>query len=285
MQLETLTTFTVLGIRFWDASRNVQVSDGLHVTARPDVVNGRSTIAFITPSGNYAFRNLPGLSAWEYPVGSVPDPPALEDTTRFIIDVLDLQNRFLPTTFQVDLPLPNRGLFPMAAQNGTPGDSSLGAYLFSAPTRLTSPGESVVRAHLVDKDNGRSAAFALLDVRITDTTPQQRWDGIADDQGNVLVQFPMPSLADVADDAVSTTSLTDKYWRINVRVHYQPSVLTFPTGATVPDLRSIYDQGQGTVWPKQTGPPRNRTNKNLYFGQEFILRTDDLSNFLISPAA
>ena len=285
MQLETLTTFTVLGIRFWDASRNVQVSDGLHVTARPDVANGRSTTAFITPSGNYVFRSLPGLNTWEYPVAAVPDPPAPEDATRFIIDVLDLQNRFLPTTFQVDLPLPNRGLFPMAAQNGTPGDSSLGAYLFSAPTRLASPGEVVIRAHLVDEDNGRSAAFALLDIRIIGTDPLQRWDGIADAQGSVLVQFPMPSLSDVADDAVTTTSLADKYWHIQVRVHYQPSVLTFPTGSTIPDLRSIYDQGQGTVWPQQTGPPTDHIDEDLFFGQEFILRTDDLSDFWISPAA
>jgi len=285
MSLETLTTFTVLGIRFWDASRNVQVSDGLHVTARPDVVNGRSTTAILTPSGHYVFRSLPGLSAWEYPAGSVPPPPAPADASRFIIEVTDLQQRFLPTTFQIDLPLPNRGLFPMAAQNGVPGDSSLGAYLFTAPTRPTPPGMAGVRAHLVDQANGRSAPFAILAVRLTDTSPQQRWDGIADAQGNVLVQFPTPSLADVADDAVAATSLAEKYWRLNIRVHYQPTALIFPQGAVVPDLRSIYDQGQGTVWPRQTGPPRNRLNENLYFGQEFIVRTDDLSDFWISPAA
>ena len=285
MLLETQTTFTVLGIRFWDASRNVQVHDGLHVTARPDGINGRSATAFLTPSGNYAFHKLPGLSNWEYPVGSVPPPPAPADASRFIIEVLDLKNRFLPTTFQVDLPLPNRGLFPMAAQNGTPGDSSLGAYLFSAPSRLVSPGDAVIRAHLVDKDNGRSVPFAILEVRITDTQPQQRWDGISDTQGNVLVQFPMPSLTHFADAAAAATSLAEKWWRINVRVHYQPNVLTLPPGSNAPDLRSIYDQGQGTVWPHQTGPPRNKTNKNLYFRQECILRTDDSSDFLISPAA
>src|SRR5437773_1580626 len=112
--LERTSVFTPLGIRFWDPARNVPVTDDLVVTARPDGAFGRVTPAFRTASGVYAFEGLPGMYTVEHP-DVPPEPPAGPPTPQpFLIEVADLQRRFLPILFRVELPLPYRGLFQPA---------------------------------------------------------------------------------------------------------------------------------------------------------------------------
>ncbi len=70
--LETLTTRTLLGIRFWDPATDRQISDGLQLVAWPETAPDCKIDAFRTASGNFAFQNLPGMRAYEYPVNDDP---------------------------------------------------------------------------------------------------------------------------------------------------------------------------------------------------------------------
>jgi hypothetical protein len=113
--LEKVSTYTPLGIRFWDPAMDAAVTDGLEVTLRPPNRPDLTRRAFQTLSGVYAFSGLSGLRSLEL---SDPDLPAGEHPVessppvryRFIVDVNDRLGRYLPVTFRVDLPY--RGIFP-----------------------------------------------------------------------------------------------------------------------------------------------------------------------------
>src|SRR5262245_50957031 len=100
--LEKISVYTPLGIRFWDLAGDVAVVDGLEVTARPPGAPQLTRRAFQTASGVYAFRDLPGLRSQE---ASNPElaagvhPIAGTPLARFVIDVRDRLQRFLPATF------------------------------------------------------------------------------------------------------------------------------------------------------------------------------------------
>src|SRR5687767_11723341 len=109
-RLERVTVLTPLGIRFWDAARDVQVDDGLEITARPEGRPESTPVrAFKTASGAFAFQGLPGLEAFEHPPESAGEPewPDPADAERFVIRVHDRLGRFLPVTFTA--PAPHRG--------------------------------------------------------------------------------------------------------------------------------------------------------------------------------
>jgi hypothetical protein len=64
--LERITNFTALGLRFWDATLDRQVRDGLKVTARPFFERRlRERTARLTASGVYTFEGLGGLGERE----------------------------------------------------------------------------------------------------------------------------------------------------------------------------------------------------------------------------
>ncbi len=167
---EKVSHYTPLGIRFWDWAGDVAVTEGLQVGIRPPARPDLQRRAFQTPSGIYAFRNLPGLRGLEasnpelppgvHPVDSSPLQPQC-----FVVEVEDRLGRFLATTFQVDLPY--RGIYPTRPA-GSPLEPALpGFYLFSAPNRTVLAEMAVVRAQLVERlpdARTRPASHAVLEV-------------------------------------------------------------------------------------------------------------------------
>lgn len=286
---ECVTIFTPLGIRFWDPALDTQVSEGLTVTARPQGGHHSVSRAFRTASGIYAFQGLPGLHDVEYPTGGrvfTGSPPI---TSRFIVEVIDGQRRFLPAVFSVDLPY--RGIFPTETVSSLLGSRPPGFYLFSAPTRPATPSLAAVRAQLVelvDATTQQPAAHAVLQVQVPG---RKSWCGVADERGCVAVLFPYPTFtgtSGVTSPVTPRAGMVPQQWEVNLRVRYAPSVLTIPPGAKIPDLRSILSQTPGIIWSTlavQPEQPVSQLSAQLTFGQELVVRTDHESVLLISPVA
>jgi len=282
--METVSVFTVLGIQFWDPSLDQPVTDGLAVTAQLKGSSYPVVAAFRTGSGAYAFQGLPGLHDMEYPASDSVEasPPK---SLGFVITVSDLLGRFLPAVFTVDLPLSYRGLF-LSNLAGSPAVENARAYLFSAPTRGTAPGTSVVRADIWDRDNDQPAAFAAVQLSIQSQQGGEIWTGIADDQGRVQLQFPSPLLQSLSlgsppgSNQGAPSSVT---WPISVKVLYEPSHLRFPLAGLpdepwpwdiTPSLKSILDaQSPASIWQNTSGPPVEEWTGQITYGTPLVLRT------------
>jgi hypothetical protein len=276
---EFATVYTPLGIRFWDPAFDRPVTDNLQVTARLEQTSYPVATAFRTASGIYAFQGLPGLYPIEHPVIDEPPIASPPFQKRFTVTVSDLQDRFLPLLFQVDLPLPYEGIYP-APQNQATGDSFAKFYLFSAPARPTSPGLAAVRGQVVDYYTGVPAAFVCLEI----TVNGQKMYGIADDRGVLAILLPYPPLASTlggSPPGLKLSALGDQRWEVTITVRYNQASLEYPPGAEIPDLRSIINQPLGLAWLTEDGLPAPSITFDLTFGKDLILRTGDLSKLLI----
>ena len=266
--IERQTTFTPLGIRFWDPATNSQVSHGLRVRAWPDGATGPVREAFRTASGVYAFQGLPGLRMVEYPTnnGGSTSPPVGQ---RFVVAVEDQQRRFLPVVMRVDAPF--TGIYPTALAASPPGEALPGFYLFSAPWR-TATALAAVRADLVRESSGEPAAFAVLEV---DGQESGVWHGIADERGSVAVFFPIPPFQATLGSSPPGPQAPpqEQQWQVTARVLYEPAHLETPAGADVPDLRTVLTQAGGVVWAAAGGASAVQLNATLSFGQDLTLRT------------
>ena len=273
---ETARAFTTLGIRFWDAALERPVTGGLAVQAFRRDTREPPVTARLTPSGVYAFHDLPGLRDVEHPlddVGALGSPPVL---VEFLIAVSDSLGRYLPMTFGVALPLAYRGLFPA-------GDS---VPLFSAPTRPIPPGLGAVRAELWDTTADLPASHAVLRV----TLGANVWTGIADDTGRVLVVLPTPTVERLTLGSPPGTGQgrpDAATWPITVSVSSTPGALRFPfatarPGAAVfmrvPSLKAVLeDQTQGELLAADNAAPTSTLDAVLPFGRELVLRTSRTS--------
>src|SRR5262245_26635806 len=196
--LEKFARYTPFGIRCWDLAAHVAVTTGLDVTARPPGQLQLARCAFQTLSGVYAFRDLPGLrrleaSDPELPAGVHPIEGSPPVAGRFVIEVRDSRQRFLPVTFQVDLPY--RGIYPTQPAGSPPGTALPGFFLFSAPTRPALSNLAVVRAQLLERlgpGQFRPARFAVLELQIAGRPAAL---GVADENGSAAVYFPYPPFA------------------------------------------------------------------------------------------
>jgi hypothetical protein len=283
--IETVSTVTTLGIRFWDPVTDAQIRDGLVVTACA-ATQSRSTPfvnAARTLSGYYAFHKLPGLVRFEN--GSIPIDGSPLAARRFRIETRDTLRRFLDTAFEVDVPLGYRGLFPAAA--GSPGGNAPGFLLYSAPTRRRPSWLGCVRGELEQLGNGRPAAHAVVAVR----DPGGRtWRGIADEAGRFIVFLAFPEIeASLGGSPPSPgqAALGERSWVLRVAVFHQASMLRALPGTTVPDLQSILNQSPETdVWqllPSEGGTPQSDWVGELHFGGELVARTGDGSKLLVGP--
>jgi hypothetical protein len=269
---ETVRAFTTLGIRFWDAALERQVSGALDVLAFRRDTRELPVRAHLTPSGVYAFHDLPGLREVEHPLDNVSvlgSPPA---AVEFLIAVRDSLGRYLPMTFGVALPLPYRGLFPA-------GDS---VPLFSAPTRAIPPGLGAVRAELWDTNAELPGSHAVLRVKLGADV----WTGIADDTGRVLVVLPTPTVERLtlgSPPGSGQGSPDAATWPIAVSVSSTPGALRFPLGigrpgaaafARVPSLKTVLeDQTAGQLFAADNAAPTSSLDATLPFGRELVLRT------------
>lgn len=284
--VESLNTFTPLGMRFWDPAFDQPVHAGLGVTARrPAGLTVRH--AQRTPGDIYYFGSLPGLRSVEHqPFGERPPEPA--GVHDFVIEVQDARARFLPVAFAVALPLPYRGLF-LSAGPGSPSDALPGVHLYSAPTRAVASSHAQVRAELIDMTSGGPAAHALVEVSFGDGTVVS---GISDGEGRVAVIAPLPrqdgGLPVSPAPAGRGQPLSQRAWDVSVAIRYEPSAQRSLPGASLPDYASLFTQGYAEFGP--TGSPSLTGGTSMAAQVEFatplILRNSDGSpGLLISPAA
>jgi hypothetical protein len=284
-RLEVSRVFTTLGIRFWDRTLEVPVTDGLRVSAIQ--VSGRypPVPARRSASGVYVFHDLPLLRAVQYPRGPV-DPAALVPAHDFAITVEDTLGRFLSCLFVVRLPLNYAGLF-LAEPAGSPPGVAGRAYLFSAPTRAVPPGMAAVRADIWDGADDVPAAFAALRVDIGGRTHV----GIADVSGHALVLFPYPTLEQLRFGSPPGTGqppVTSMRWPVTIRVAYPPTDPWSPAASPrplagaadvprawreMPSLKPILRGTDAPVWATEAGPPVVGYARELCYGQELLVST------------
>ena len=286
--LEKVSQYTALGIRFWDPASGTAITDGLEVTARPAERPHLRRKAFQTASGIYAFGNLPGLRGLEtsdpgLPAGAHPLPASPPQMYRFVIDVNDRLGRFLPVSFQVNLPY--QGIYPTRPAGSPPGPALPGFFLFSAPSRRTLSGLAVVRAQLVERlgpTETRPAKHAVVEVLAPDQTI---WLGIADAHGAVAVIFPYPSFAtSVAPQSPPSHpgEMRAQSWGITVRVHYRQASQAKPDSiAELPDLGAILAQPAAQLWLSRAGLGQPYLSTRLVFGQPVTLQTAGTSELWI----
>jgi hypothetical protein len=275
---ERQSIVTALGIRFWDTARDRAVTDGLVVTARGQR-GSAVAVAFSTAGGVYAFQGIPGLRAIEYPVADPEpglSPPAAQ---RLLVEVRDQLRRFVPIAFLVDVPY--RGIYPLVLPSSPLSNGPPGFYLFSAVTRQPSTDLAMVRAELVDHANQQPAAHALLVVVLPDGT---QFYGVADSRGCVAVAFPYPRFISSGGSPYGRV-IQAQQWPINLQVRYQPDALVTPTGASLPDLVSVFRQSAAQIWPIGSGAPVAQWSAALVFGQEFIVRSTGESVLQIGSLA
>jgi len=309
MRFETTTIRSVLGLRFRDATTEQPVTDGLRVTVRRADGVGGPTRAVRTASGAYVAQGLPGLRGYERAGASVPD------RSVFQVAVEDDQNRYVPVQLDVDLPYEpdpaDGGLYPiLETPSEIEGETrEPTCYLFSAVQRPVTAGQSVVYADLVaEAADGtlQPAPHAVLEVEHVPDAENGNgpsngatWYGIADAEGRVAVQFPLPStqleeLLAPPDDSTNGSSndngtngsdsttvgrrpLSSRTWSLVVRVRYEPSTLDLSGNADRPTLTSIFTQKAGTLYADASTPETER-EATLPYGPPLVLTTDGLSD-------
>jgi hypothetical protein len=298
---ERVTNFTPLGIRFWDAVLDKQVSDHLLVKAYPAAGFKPVINAFRTASGIYAFQGLPGMQEVEKDDSDgVPAVPS-SGKKSFSIEVKDELERFLPMVFKVELPLPELGVYLYGGATSVTGSPPLssaenppGFYLFSAPTRTVSPGLAVIYAMLKEESTGNPAAHAVIETQVDgEDTSTNQWYGVADEKGCICVLLPYPSIKVSLSNSPpeSTTELLkDKQWQLTFRVRYAPAELTYPFNRNdikIPYLDSILKQSSGVIWTGEPGGPVSDWTEMLTFGKELTLKTqgEEKHVLLIDAAA
>ncbi len=275
--LETLRTFTPLGLRFWDAATEAPVDSGLAVTAwRPDAPYP-PVVAVRTLSGVYALSGLPGLRPLEQPpaAGSAAVLPL-----DFVLTVEDRAGRFFPEVFGVTLPLPYRGIFLSTSADSFPAAGR--AYLFSAPTRPLPPTLAAVRAELLDVVTQQPAAYAAVEVEVAGAVHT----GIADERGRVLVAFPYPVAERLrlgsppgsgqGDVAAETWSATVRVWWSPERLTRHPADLAGVPAPLrrLPGLKTILtEQDPAAVIAVEGESPLSDWTGALGFGRELLVAT------------
>ena len=269
---ERIARVTPLGVRFADAATGATVTDGLRVVHRisPD---DEPRTAFPTPSGAFAFANIPGLRESEYGAGDAAYWAAPPVTSAISVEVDDREGRFLPFSFSA--PVPFRGLFgidavlfspPAAGSAPTPGPPAMP--LFSSAGRALPPTLGVVRAELRDAGTGRPAAHAVLEVAVAGAAAR----GLADADGRVVALIPYPP----PPDSLSTgpRTLTAATWPLTVAVRYVRGAVQGP----YPDLpRALAQPFASVVALSPPQPPM------LAFGRDTILRSGGDTVLLVTP--
>jgi hypothetical protein len=280
--LERLTRVAPFGVHFWDAVSNRTVSDDLSVSAcLPD--NSSRQFA-LTPnrSGVYVLHHAPGLETFERAAGDEVFWQNLPPPRPFVIEVSDLQRRFLPMAFTVALPI--RGIVGWQDANASPrGAMQPGLPLYSAPTRAVPGGMAVVRADLWDVQNDRPAAWAMVETQSEEQPPMR---AMADEKGRVAVIFPYPeplpgSLSSPlgSPPGGGPKLLTEQTWSLRLRVFYSPRTPI----AGVPALEDVLNQAPATA-VDVVSPPVPLLEVRLAFGKELIVKSQSRSELLVIPA-
>lgn len=279
--LEMQTTFTLLGIRFWDHAGNAPVSHDLQVTAWPTGRPQRKATAFRTGNGIYAFQGLPGLRHLEQPTGQRTPWDDDVTPTRFIFEVTDRRRRFLTLAYAVDVPF--RGIFPTDAATSPVADTP-GVLLFSAATRTPTPALGLVRAQLMIADPSRPepvqpAAYAMMELSIAG----EDWVGIAGADGQVALFFPYPDFTSPLVFSSPVEAMEPQTWPFSVRIQYQESAQNIPYGASAPDINTLFNQAPADIWLNETGDTTGELAELFTYGEEPVLHTGLSPTLWLTP--
>lgn len=284
--LEEFTTFTPLGVRFWDPATDQQVRDALQVEAHPRA-RPRATAAAVHTYGDvYTFLHLPGLRDLEYGYerSGVGSPPPAHP---FVVQVRDARDRFLPIALQITLPLPYRGVYLCGAA-GSPAEATpRGLHLYSTPGRPLPPSAAAVRGELRRADTGAPAAHAVVRV---ETENAETWYGLSDARGCFVVVLPYPPLAHGFGGSPASPGhrpLLEQLWQLSLSVFYQPRAQLALPGSPVPDYLSVLQQAQADLYehpPEAGGLPVASLPVALQFDRHPTVRTDGVSQLLVMPS-
>jgi hypothetical protein len=297
--VEELEVFCPLGLKFWDPVLDRPIRDGLIVHAWPLETSSPRVEAFRSLSGVYAFQGLPGLRSVERPAPDDPEvasPASPPVTRRYVVEVLDPGRRFLPAAFEVELPLPYRGVF-LAGEpggEGSPGSPAVappGFFLFSGPVRNRPPGIASVRGELAHAADGESAAHALIRVDLPGGV--SHWS-TADREGRFAVLFPYPTLVEELPplggsppEIVSPPPppIDERTWEITVTVFWEPAHLAPLPGTDQPEHRTVLTQAAADVLTAPPGSPLPPSEPSwtgvLGYGGEVIVKTAGSSRLWI----
>lgn len=272
--LERLAIFTPLGVRFWDAAREVAIGPGLQLEAWPEDAPALRRRGSLTRSGIYILQGLPGLVAVERS-GDNTAPASPPISRRFVVEVRDQERRFVPVVFRLDLPY--QGIYPTASQS-SPGDGPPGFYLFSAPTRPIA-GLAVLRAEL-QEPGGAPAAHAVIEVE----GPGITWYGVANGDGVAAVMFahpPFGATPPTSPPQQASVAGQPQRWPITVRVRYQPAAQSVPSGSALPELASLFAQALAPIRPTAAASPVFALAEELEFGSELVLESAPRAQLLV----
>jgi len=278
---ERLTRTALLGVRFWDRVTGRPVADGLELV---EVTSG--TAATYGPHGVFAFHDLPGFRDAANGAGDGPfwDSPPARGAFRF--RVRDLERRFLPFTFDADVPA--RGLFAEdCGMAPSPPDVVGVVPLFSAPTRTAAGGIARVNADLWDVAADAPAAWAVLEVS---AGGPETYRGVADHLGRVAVLFAYPEPPHYAASPPpppGSRALSHQTWPLTVTVRYAPAAMSPPSpdpaSGEPPDLCAVLTQAEATLLAADS-PVTPLGSQQLAFGTELALRTPGHSELHVLPA-
>src|SRR5579864_1984924 len=300
--IETVTSVTPLGVRFWDEVTASPIRDALNVSAYAvagalskvqTLPDNRQVMRAVAPriqafpnhQGVYVLRNLPGLRTAEQGAGDA-NYWANVKTRAFAVEVVDTLRRFQPCSFVADLPA--QGLFRLSCQpaNAPLDATPAGVTLYSAPGRQAPGAAAVLHADLWDLEANIPAAWAFLEAQVAGQPPAR---GYADFNGHVTIIFPLPEPVNTAlssptaPPGTATTPLTRQVWQVQLQAAYQ-RLSPIPA---VPDLCAIFAQPAATLWMDST-KHQPFTSAMLQFGQELVVQSQKdpafPSKLLITPA-
>ena len=261
--LERITRTALLGVRPWDGTTGIAVTEGLVLI---EVETGARAVP--NRSGVFAFHDLPGMRASSFGAGDAgfwASPPAHR---RLVLELSDERRRYLRMRFDADAPL--RGLLRESAGPASPPDLDVpGVPLFSAPGRTVPGGLAAVRADLWDLHADAPAAWAVLEVTAAPGTTAR---GVADADGRVLVPLAYPEPPwQTGSPPPTAVPLSDQSWTLDLAVRYDPAAVA-PASGAAPDLPSVLSQPPATALA-DLSPSAALTSATLTFGQPLTLRT------------
>jgi hypothetical protein len=230
--LETRAYRAPLALSVTDAATGAALADGLIAMAWPagDPSSARPAQRSMA-SRLLGFHTLPGLRQQEYASArgdAAPQWPALP-SARFVVAVADTQNRYLPQTLVVNVPV----TAPVAVG------------LYSAPARRTPSGWARVSGEV--RSSAAPVPWAVVEVSDGTTT----FRTTSDTAGRYVLCLPYPeALPGLSGTPPVGSGIGDVTWPLTISVKAQPSAIQFPAGpgpADAPDISSVLAQGDATI--------------------------------------
>lgn len=277
--IEKLSLVAPLGLCFHDAATGERVFDGLSVSvySAAGAVRIKRIAAVPNRSGVYVLHSAEGLGEFTRGAGDLEFWQKNPPQKPFIVEVFDNEQRFQPFRFALELPV--KGIYRWENTPTVSPNKNLSSIpLYSAPTRRSLGGMSVIRAELRESEK-IPASFAVLEARFDGNLIAR---GIADRDGRIALMFPAlspPNNPLTSPPNATRVVLADQNWVLDLTLKYEPRIFqTSPPPSpaaeaqVLPDLRLALAQQSGTLWA-DAEKTESFTTAVLRVGRELILRS------------